>query len=79
MKTMLYVWFDICNFITKFIVRPFGFLLTLGPLTMEAGIHILVTYYKGKELEEAHEWFNKKSKVAKIIRYTSGLFKEIEY
>ncbi len=79
MKTMLYVWFDICNFITRFIVKPLVFLLLLVPKLIEAGIYILGSIRKREEVMKPEEWYYNYSKVWKIHMRMLDFFRPIEY
>ena len=79
MEYFMYVWFDICNFITRFITPPLLMILFVGPILIEAGIHILVVYKKGEELDDVKEWAYNKSKMFKLLSKARDFFRIIEY
>ena len=78
METFMYLWFDICSFITKCIVRPIMYLIFIGPLLIEARTYIAKDW-DGFDKIDAEEWFYTKSKVAKPYLKICDYFREIEY
>lgn len=80
MKEILLVWFDICNFITCYLIDPLVDLIFLIPFIVEDTIYVVSTYKKGKiESINMDKWVYCNSKVYRLKENIKEWFVLIEY
>lgn len=78
MEELLYVWYEICNLITIYVIRPLLTILCFVLMLIEAGIYIISSLIKHEEMH-GEDWYDNVSKAAKIHIKLMEFFDIIDY